>query len=132
MNPESYCIPLRHRFLGLTTKQLWNNFEPQKPGKYKQFWRLTPDPSWLQRKVYFISLFRGVIVSLSESSFFLVNNDWGSCFLLVYYDWWCCYFRVFNIHLYIGTQWKHNLRMWYYWSSTQKNLTAAICWGDIH
>ena len=50
MNLENYCIPSRHRLFGQTTKQPLNNFEPQKPWKYKQFWGLRPDPSCLEKK----------------------------------------------------------------------------------
>ena len=36
-------------FFVQTTKQPSNNFEPQKPGKYKQFWGIRPDPSCLKK-----------------------------------------------------------------------------------
>ena len=49
MNLGSYCILRRHRLFGQTTKQPLNNFEPQKPWKYKQFWGLRPDPSSLEK-----------------------------------------------------------------------------------
>ena len=41
--------------------------------------------------LYFIKLFRGVIIPL-EGRYFLVNIEWGSCFSLVYYDWGSYYF----------------------------------------
>ena len=40
---------IKHRLFGQTTKQPLNNFEPQKPWKYKQFWGLRPDPSCLEK-----------------------------------------------------------------------------------
>ena len=49
MNLENYCILCRHRSFGQTTKQPLNNFEPQKPWKYKQFWGLGPDPRCLEK-----------------------------------------------------------------------------------
>ena len=51
MNLENYYIRRRHRLFGQTTKQPLNNFEPQKPWKYKQFWGLWPDPSCLENKI---------------------------------------------------------------------------------
>ena len=51
MDLENYCIPRRHRLFGQSTKQPLNNFEPQKPWKYKQFWGLRPDPSCLEKKI---------------------------------------------------------------------------------
>ena len=30
LNPENYCIPVRHRLLGQTTEQKLSNFQPQK------------------------------------------------------------------------------------------------------
>ena len=51
MNLENYCIPRRHRLFDQTTKQPLNNFEPQKPWKYNQFWGLRPDPSCLEKKI---------------------------------------------------------------------------------
>ena len=51
MNLENYCILRRHRLFVQTTKQPLNNFEPQKPWKYKQFWGLRPDPSCLEKKI---------------------------------------------------------------------------------
>ena len=37
----------KYSLFGQTTKQSLNNFEPQKPWKYKQLWELRPDPSCL-------------------------------------------------------------------------------------
>ena len=51
MNLENYCILRRHRLFGQTTKQPLNNFEPQKPWKYKQFRGMRPDPSCLDKNV---------------------------------------------------------------------------------
>ena len=45
MNLENYYICRRHRLFVQTTKQPLNNFESQKPWKYKPFWGLRPDPS---------------------------------------------------------------------------------------
>ena len=45
LDPANYCIPHRYRLLGQTTKQPLSNFEPRKPGKYKQLSGLRPDPS---------------------------------------------------------------------------------------
>ena len=50
MNLENYCICRRHKLFGQTTKQPLNNFDPQKPWKYKQFWGLRPDPSCFEKK----------------------------------------------------------------------------------
>ena len=52
MNLENYYgIRRRHRLFGQTTKQTLNNFELQKPWKYKQFWGLRPDPSCFEKKI---------------------------------------------------------------------------------
>ena len=50
LNFENDCIPRRHKLFGQTNKQQLNNFEPQKPWKYKLFWGLRPDPSCLEKK----------------------------------------------------------------------------------
>ena len=38
INFENYCILCMQKLFGQTTKQPLNNFEPQKPWKYKQLW----------------------------------------------------------------------------------------------
>ena len=49
MNLGNYCILYRHRLFCQTTKQPLNNFEPQKPWKYKQSWGQRPDPNSLEK-----------------------------------------------------------------------------------
>ena len=70
MNLESYCIRSRHLLFGQTTKQPVNNFETQKPWKYKQFWGIRPDPSCLEKKVSVreikAELLKQYIMSLKE------------------------------------------------------------------
>ena len=44
LNPENYFISRGRRLFGQITKQLSNNFEPQKPWKCKQLSAMRPDP----------------------------------------------------------------------------------------
>ena len=53
LKAENYCISRRHRLRDQTNKQPLSNFEPPKSWKYKQLWGLKPDPSCLQKKLYF-------------------------------------------------------------------------------
>ena len=70
MNLENYCICCRHRLFGQTNKQPLNNFEPQKPWKYKKFRGLTPDPSCLEKIISVgkieAQLFNQYVMSLKE------------------------------------------------------------------
>ena len=113
MNPESYCIPRRHKLLGQTTEQLLSNFEPQNPWKYKQLWGLRHDLSCYKKIVYIFYL----IPLFNKTPCLLIQKS----------------IHILNIHLLAqGQQGKHQKNVWKLFKvnyrDTKTTLWTLLVW----